>query len=134
MDEIDFKIAVKNAKNGYYSDVSEIILYADIVIDRLESEKEAILNNAIALVNASCDKHTGKNAPTWDEFTATIKDRCHMCDFEQIQKLEQLVKKAYLEGAKDALYYGNGCQSNVCGFSEEMWKYSDSKKELGTIP
>lgn len=49
----------------------------------------------------------------------------------KIEELEQLVKKAYLEGAKDALYYGNSCQSDVCGFSEALWRNSDSKKELG---
>lgn len=47
-----------------------------------------------------------------------------------VEECKSRIEKAYKEGAKDALYYGEGCQSNISGFVEEMWRISDSKKDL----
>lgn len=58
-------------------------------ISELERQLATTQENAMSMLICDCDKHSGTNAPTWEEFQHTIANRCHMCDVEQLNKLTE---------------------------------------------
>lgn len=73
------------------NDLEDVIAQKNDQIIKLEDALKTCQDTAISMITNSCPKHTGPNAPTWEEFRNTITGRCHICDVKRIKELEETV-------------------------------------------
>ena len=68
--------------------VADVFNSLQTEVQRLTEENERLTETAVGILSSGCEKHTGGDKPSWEEFSDKIKDRCHFCDVEKIAELE----------------------------------------------